>query len=47
MFIYKDELIKDYNAFDVFEFNDPDAPHGSANISSIPKISLQISIINE
>lgn len=42
VFIYKDNMIKDYKAFDVFEFDDPTALHGSSNISNIPKISLQI-----
>jgi hypothetical protein len=44
VFIYKDELIKDYSAGDIFEFDDPLALHGSANISAIPKVSLQIVI---
>jgi 5'-3' exonuclease len=37
---------KDTNssAGDIFEFDDPLALHGSANISAIPKVSLQIVI---
>jgi hypothetical protein len=42
IFIYKDELVKDYMAGDIFEFDDPTADHGSSNISMIPKVSLQI-----
>jgi hypothetical protein len=42
IFIYKDFFIKDYKAGDIFEFDDPLALHGSANLSSIPKVSLQI-----
>jgi hypothetical protein len=44
IFIYNDNLIKDYQAYDIFEFNDPNALHGSANLTSTPKISLQITI---
>ena len=46
VFIYKDTFVKDYLAGDIFEFNDALALHGSANISKIPKISLQIVIQN-
>lgn len=42
IFIYKDTFIKDYQAGDIFEFDDPLALHGSANLSKIPKVSLQI-----
>ena len=44
VFIYKDTFIKDYKAGDIFEFDDALALHGSANLSTIPKISLQIVI---
>jgi hypothetical protein len=44
VFIYKDKLISDYQAGDIFEFDDPLALHGSANLGTVPKISLQIVI---
>ncbi len=47
IFIYKDTFIKNYTAGDIFEFDDPMALHGSANISTIPKVSLQIIIYND
>ena len=43
-FIYKDTFIKDYQAGDIFEFDDPLALHGSANLGTVPKVSLQIVI---
>lgn len=46
IFIYKDQLIKDYTAGDIFEFDDALAIHGSANLSTVPKISLQVVIYN-
>lgn len=46
VFIYKDTLIKDYRAGDIFEFDDAMAQHGSSNMSVIPKISLQVAIQN-
>lgn len=44
VFVYKDKLISDYQAGDIFEFDDPTALHGSANLTFIPKVSLQITI---
>lgn len=44
IFIYNDIFIKDYKAGDIFEFDDPTALHGSANITTIPKVSLQVVI---
>jgi hypothetical protein len=40
VFIVKDELIKDYKKGDVFAFDNLNDYHGSANIGSIPKLTL-------
>jgi hypothetical protein len=42
IFIYKDEMLKDYKAGDVFQFVNNDDIHGAANISFSPRIALQI-----
>ena len=42
IFIYKDELIKDYKKGDVFEFDESTDYHGAANIGHSPRISLLI-----
>jgi hypothetical protein len=48
VFLYKDHFIKDYTRGDIFEFDDPLALHGSANLGTVPKLSLQIVIhLNE
>ena len=48
VFIYKDTFIKDYVRGDIFEFDDPLALHGSANLGTVPKLRLQIVIhLNE
>lgn len=44
IFVYKDTLVANYKAGDVFLFDDSNALHGAANISSTAKISLQIAI---
>ena len=42
IFIYQNELIKDYSQDDVFEYIDATDSHGAANISHSPRLVLQI-----
>jgi hypothetical protein len=42
IFIYKNELVKDYKAGDVFVYDDSQDIHGAANISYLPRIVLQV-----
>lgn len=42
--IYDNELISPYKAGDVFEFTDPFAPHGAANIGLSTRITFQVTI---
>ena len=44
VFIYKDTLVTNYRAGDVFLFDEPTALHGAANLSTVAKISLQVAI---
>jgi hypothetical protein len=41
IFINDGKNLEDYSAGDVYEFMDPGSWHGAANISMIPKVSLQ------
>lgn len=42
VFIYEGKMLDEYRAGDLFEFNNPHAWHAAANLSFVPKISLQI-----
>lgn len=42
LFVYGNELIKDYTAGDVFEYYDSRDPHGAANIGHEPRVVLQV-----
>jgi hypothetical protein len=42
VFLYEGKMLDDYRAGDLFEFANPHAWHASANLSFVPKISLQI-----
>jgi hypothetical protein len=42
IFIYDTELIKDYVAGDVYQFNDSDGYHGAANIGHSVRLVLQV-----
>ena len=42
LFVYGNELIKDYKAGDVFEYYDSRDPHGAANIGHTPRVILQV-----
>ena len=46
VFIYKSELIKDYRAYDVFEYEHEQDYHGSANIGYTPRVVLQVVLYN-
>lgn len=41
IFIYEGKNLEGYRAGDVFEFENPRAWHGAANLSMIPKVSFQ------
>ena len=42
VFIYKDNLIKDYKELDVFEYESSTDLHGAANIGHTPRVILQV-----
>lgn len=42
IFVWNDELLTDYKKGDVFEWSDPMIVHGPANISYVPRYTLQI-----
>jgi hypothetical protein len=42
LFVYGNELIKDYKAGDVFEYYDSRDTHGAANIGHTPRVILQV-----
>lgn len=42
VFIYKDKMIKDYVAGDVYEFEDSTDIHGASNIAHSPRIMLLV-----
>lgn len=48
IFVYNDnKFLKDYKAGDLFLWSDPSNYHGAANISHIPRISLQASFVKK
>lgn len=42
IFTYKDQMVANYKAGDIFEWSDPELLHGVANISFNPRYTLQI-----
>ena len=42
IFIYKDNLVKDYKAFDVYKYDHEQDLHGAANIGHTPRVVLQV-----
>jgi len=44
IFMYEDKPFVDYKKGDIFLFDNPKACHGAANISFIPKLSLQVAL---
>lgn len=42
IFIYKDEMIKDYKKGDVYSYENSNDNHGAANISHTPRLVLQV-----
>lgn len=42
IFIYRNELIKDYKAGDVYSYIESQDMHGAANIGHIPRLVLQV-----
>jgi hypothetical protein len=42
LFIYKNQLITNYKAFDVFKYDHEHDAHGAANIGHSPRIVLQV-----
>jgi hypothetical protein len=47
IFMYNNQVITDYQAGDVWMYEDPTALHGAANIGYTPRIVLQISTYDE
>lgn len=45
IFSYKDSIICNYKAGDLYTFDDPEALHGAANIGLVPRITLNIGVI--
>ena len=46
IFLYKDKVITDYKAGDVYIYDEAEALHGAANIGYTPRIVLQLSTHN-
>lgn len=44
VFIYKDEMITNYKAYDVYQFDHSQDNHGVANISHTPRVVLQVTV---
>jgi hypothetical protein len=42
VFVYKDDMIKDYTVGDVYQFTDAAEIHGAANISHSPRLMLLV-----
>lgn len=42
IFIYKDKMITDYNAYDVYMYDQEQDIHGAANIGHTPRVVLQV-----
>ena len=42
VFIYKDNLMTNYSAFDVFKYDHEQDMHGAANIGHTPRVVLQV-----
>lgn len=42
VFIYENELVKDYKKGDVYSYNSSQDMHGAANIGHIPRLILQV-----
>ena len=42
IFVWKDQMIANYKAGDIFEWSDPELLHGVSNISFTPRLTLQI-----
>jgi len=42
IFIYKDNLMTQYNAYDVFKYDHENDMHGAANIGHSPRVVLQV-----
>jgi len=42
IFTYKDQMLSNYKAGDIYEWSDPELLHGVANISFTPRYTLQI-----
>jgi hypothetical protein len=47
LFLYKDTVITNYKAGDVYVYADSSAIHGAANIGHLPRIVLQISTYDQ
>ena len=45
--IYENKMIAPYKAADAYQFTDPFATHGAANIGLTPRISFQITIYDD
>lgn len=44
IFIYKNEFVKDYKAFDVYQYDQSQDYHGAANIGHSPRVILQVTV---
>jgi hypothetical protein len=47
VFVYKDTVVSNYKAGDLYMMEDPEALHGAANVGLIPRITLNIGIIKD
>jgi hypothetical protein len=47
IFAYEDHVITNYKAGDLWEYSNPTAIHGAANIGLTPRVVLQVSLYNE
>lgn len=47
VFIYEDELVKDYKRGDVFKYDNLMAQHGAVNIGYTPRATLQIAVFEK
>jgi len=43
IFAYEDDIVTNYKAGDVYEYSNPNALHGAANVGLVPRIVLQLS----
>jgi hypothetical protein len=47
VFIYENQLFSNYKKGDVFLFESPESIHAAANVGFSPKLTLQVSCVEE